>query len=55
MIGFILADLRRLWLGGAVVVLLVALATALGVAVSAAPAPPINSTLLSVPPAAKRS
>lgn len=34
MIGFILADLRRLWLGGAVVVLLVALATALGVAVT---------------------
>ncbi|WP_313604332.1 ABC transporter permease [Rhizobium sp.] len=34
MIRFILADLRRLWLGGAVVVLLVALATALGVAVT---------------------
>ncbi|MDH7803395.1 MULTISPECIES: FtsX-like permease family protein [unclassified Rhizobium] len=34
MIGFILADLRRLWLGGIVVVLLVALATALGVAVT---------------------
>jgi putative ABC transport system permease protein len=34
MIGFILADLRRLWLGGAVVVLLVALAAALGVAVT---------------------
>lgn len=34
MIGFILADLRRLWLGGVVVVLLVALATALGVAVT---------------------
>ncbi|TNM61700.1 FtsX-like permease family protein [Aliirhizobium smilacinae] len=34
MIGFILADLRRLWLGGAVVILLVALATALGVAVT---------------------
>lgn len=34
MIGFIIADLRRLWLGGAVVVLLVALATALGVAVT---------------------
>lgn len=34
MIGFILADLRRLWLGGAVVVLLVGLATALGVAVT---------------------
>ncbi len=34
MIRFILADLRRLWLGGAVVILLVALATALGVAVT---------------------
>jgi putative ABC transport system permease protein len=34
MIGFIVADLRRLWLGCAVVVLLVALATALGVAVT---------------------
>ncbi len=34
MIRFILADLRRLWIGGAVVVLLVALATALGVAVT---------------------
>jgi putative ABC transport system permease protein len=34
MIGFILADLRRLWLGAAVVVLLIALATALGVAVT---------------------
>jgi putative ABC transport system permease protein len=34
MIGFIFADLRRLWLGGAVVVILVALATALGVAVT---------------------
>lgn len=34
MMRFILADLRRLWLGGAVVVLLVALATALGVAVT---------------------
>ncbi|WP_312404468.1 ABC transporter permease [Rhizobium sp.] len=34
MIRFILADLRRLWLGGAVVVLLVALATALGVGVT---------------------
>ncbi len=34
MIGFILADLRRLWLGGIVVVLLVALATALDVAVT---------------------
>ncbi|KOF15403.1 membrane protein [Ensifer adhaerens] len=34
MIGFILADLRRLWAGSLVVVLLVALATALGVAVT---------------------
>lgn len=34
MIGFILADLRRLWTGSLVVVLLVALATALGVAVT---------------------
>ena len=34
MIRFIVADLRRLWLGCAVVVLLVALATALGVAVT---------------------
>jgi len=34
MIRFILADLRRLWAGSLVVVLLVALATALGVAVS---------------------
>jgi len=34
MIRFIFADLRRLWLGGAVVILLVALATALGVAVT---------------------
>lgn len=34
MIRFILADLRRLWAGSVVVVLLVALATALGVAVT---------------------
>lgn len=34
MIRFILADLRRLWLGSLVVVLIVALATALGVAVT---------------------
>jgi len=34
MIGFILADLRKFWLGSAVVVLIVALAVALGVAVS---------------------
>ncbi|MCF3642399.1 ABC transporter permease [Rhizobium sp. TRM95111] len=34
MIGFVLADLRRLWLGAAVVVLLIAFATALGVAVT---------------------
>ncbi|RWX80975.1 ABC transporter permease [Neorhizobium lilium] len=34
MIGFILADLRRLWAGAAVVILLVALATALGVTVT---------------------
>lgn len=34
MIGFILADLRRLWAGSLVVVLLVALATALGIAVT---------------------
>ena len=33
MIRFILADLRRLWAGSLVVVLLVALATALGVSV----------------------
>ncbi|MCY1665230.1 ABC transporter permease [Rhizobium sp. SL86] len=34
MISFVLADLRRLWLGAFVLVLLVALATALGVAVT---------------------
>ena len=34
MIRFILADLRRLWIGSLVIVLLVALATALGVAVT---------------------
>ena len=34
MMGFILADLRKFWLGSAVVVLIVALAVALGVAVS---------------------
>lgn len=34
MIRFILADLRRLWLGSAVIMLIVALATALGVAVT---------------------
>ncbi|OOG64694.1 ABC transporter permease [Sinorhizobium sp. A49] len=34
MIGFVLADLRRLWAGSLVVVLLIALATALGVAVT---------------------
>ncbi|MDO1580549.1 FtsX-like permease family protein [Rhizobium oryzicola] len=34
MISFILADLRRLWLGAAVMILLVALATALGVTVT---------------------
>ncbi len=34
MIRFILADLRRLWAGAVVVVLLVALATALGVTVT---------------------
>ena len=34
MIGFILADLRRLWLGAGVVILLVALSTALGAAVT---------------------
>jgi putative ABC transport system permease protein len=34
MIGFILADLKRVWLGSAVVVLIVALAVALGVAVT---------------------
>ncbi|NEJ83095.1 ABC transporter permease, partial [Rhizobium leguminosarum] len=33
MIRFILSDLRRLWAGSLVVVLLVALATALGVSV----------------------
>ncbi|MBN9431767.1 MAG: ABC transporter permease [Bosea sp.] len=34
MIRFIVADLRRLWLGSAVIMLIVALATALGVAVT---------------------
>ena len=34
MIRFVLADLRRLWAGSAVIVLLVALAVALGVAVT---------------------
>jgi putative ABC transport system permease protein len=34
MIGFILADLRKFWLGSAVLVLIVALAVALGVAVT---------------------
>ncbi|MFK8251765.1 ABC transporter permease [Ancylobacter terrae] len=33
MIGFVLADLRRLWVGGLFVVVLIALATALGAAV----------------------
>ena len=42
MIRFILADLRRLWAGSLVVVLLVALATALGVSVNAVVVPMIG-------------